>query len=280
VLAWADCRDTISGEILPVRVHDIVAGTISSAADIIVDLNTRASGLPYTDTVYDTTEWEAEAAKIGPISVMFDQVVKLYEAIHEVQSSADVGFRYEVKADGRYTIRVDDWDRDIVSHVEQADILDRLDMRADVDTELITGILKVNYSKEYLSGKRYSIVDESYKNDVEKRYNQTPFVEIDTLLDTEADAESRAQWQLERFSYIRPQLQITVMGTEWYGLRIYDILTIEVTPGNVNRDTRTISGREYFGVYKAQVIGVDPDYSQKTNSIRVVLFEKLSYEVT
>lgn len=279
IIAWEDCRSAIDGDIYPVRVLNVVGGSITSAADIIVDLNTRANGLPYTNTVYDVTEWETEAAKIAPIGVIFDSVVKLYEAIAEVQRSADVAFRYEVKADGLYTIRVDDWTREIVSHAEQVDIYDRQKMAVAINTELLIGIVKVNYAKEYQSGKRKSLVDESYKDDVEKRYNQTPFAEIDTLLDTEAEAQDRANWQLERYSTVRPVIDVTLMGTAWYSLRIYDMLAIEITPGSVNRDNRTIEGREYFGVWKCQVVGIDPDYNTQTVHISAVLAEKLSYEV-
>jgi len=273
-LAEADARND-SGGLFECKVVDCEGVSVTYASDVIKDLFERFIGIVYGATTYDTTEWEAEETALDAIGVVFDSPVKLYEAIRTIQNGANVGFRFEFLADGRRTIRVDDWSRTILKTIPNVDIKNLADLTAPTDSSVLAAEVVVGHSKSWESGKHLTYHNDSSADAVHEQYRQRPLLSQDSLLTSEADAADRADYLLERFSEVRPISEPVLLGAEYLSLRIYDIVVIEYQPGFFDRDYMTLeSDRGYYGLRKAQVLGVAPDFVTEENKVRMVLIEE------
>jgi len=275
VLAEADARDT-SGTPLQALVESMTGIAVTYASDVIKDLNDRYVSIPYLAAHYDTAEWEAEEVALAEIGVLFDQADDLYSHIKKIQSGANVGFRYEVTAEGKRTIRVDDFNRAVARHVNNVEIANIDEIPVETNTENLAGIVIVKYDKN-LAGESYRYVkDDSNEASVLAAYKQDPTVSVNTLLVAESDASDRATGIIAHQGSVRPIVSCDILGREFLATRIYDILELELTPDFANFDDLSIDGREYFGFWKASVISIDPDFRGKTNRVQAVLTEQIT----
>ncbi len=111
-----------------------------------------------------------------------------------------------------------------------------------------------------------------------ENYREQPTIEIKTELITEAQADARAELYAARFSNMPRIVPLIIMGIDSYTLRIYDVIEVELTLGFVNADTGEITGdREFFGVWKIQILGIDPNFNENEegNNIAAYLIEKI-----
>jgi hypothetical protein len=255
------------GAPLACRVVEPTGIAISNVADIIVDLNDRVLDLPFDNNVYDTAEWVAESANLSTVAVVFDQDIELFEAIRILQNGSTKGFRYEIKADGLRTIRVDDFDRAPLASVDTIDIRNSNSMPIATDSAVFATHVTIAYAQDYNDkGKFLRVTDETYREDAMLKYRQDPLLEVEALVTTQALAESRGLWQAEKLSEIRGQATIELMGQNFYTLRIYDILDIDFST----------TERVYFGKWRCQIIGVDPRFDGLTNRITAILIERVA----
>lgn len=273
ILAYADCRSggASNGSVLSCRVLSCSGASVTYASDVIKALNLEALLITYNSSNYDTTEWEVEEKSLSAVGVSFNKTVKLFDAIREVQSGANKGFRYEIKPDGRRTIRVDDRERDQAYIAYQSEIKNIDTLKVESNSDLLCATALVLYKKNYESGDFRIYKDASSLEDVKNNYRQAPSVEFETLLQTEALADDRAEYSLERFSVIPKILNVTLLGDRWYNLRIYDIVKIAITDGEVDFDNGEITGREFFNIWRAQVLSVDPVFNEISNRVKLVL---------
>lgn len=275
VLAEADGRKA-NGEPYKCRVIDSIGIVNTYASDIIKDLNERYINVDYNNSLYSTTEWEAEETELESIGIVFNKQLELYEAIAEIQRGSNVGFRYEIAADGRRTIRIDNLERDSVFYVPNIEIMNIFESPIRTYKELLSAIINVGYAKDYESDKYLHVENDDYMDDVLQEYREQPTVKFDTHLITQLQAEDRAELYVSRFSEMPKILETTLKGIEYFSVRIYDIIEIEITNGSVNADTGEIIGREFFGIWKVQVLSIDPDYNIQSNNITAYLIEKIA----
>lgn len=276
-LSQADARadGAADGDVLPCRVCGSVGIAITYAPDVIKDLNDREADIVYGATEYDTTEWESEQSDLSPIGIVFNKQIPLFEAIGMIQAGTNKNFRYEFNADGLRTIRVDDWDRASNRHIYNTDIYNINEIAITSDPGLLAASVKVLYHKDFDTDEWLKSVDASKLLYVKQTYNQTPQIEIETYLTTESAADERALWSANRFSDVLRICEIELRGREHLDIRIYDIVTVELTPGFVDLDNDTITGREYFGVWRCQVISINPDARGLKNNIGLILIEEV-----
>jgi len=274
VIAEADGRKA-NGEPYKCRVVDSIGIINTYSSDIIKDLNERYINVDYNNSLYNTTEWEAEETSLEPIGIVFNEQIELYEAIAEVQRGSNTGFRYEIAGDGRRTIRIDNLDRDSVFYIPNIEIDNIFDSPVRTNKQLLSATVNVGYYKDYEGDKYLHVENDDYMDTVLQNYREQPPVNFDTHLVTEAQAEDRAELYASRFSEMPKILETTLKGIEYFAVRIYDIIEVEITNGTVNADTGEITGREFFGIWKVQVLSIDPDYSQQSNSITAYLVEKI-----
>jgi hypothetical protein len=233
-----------------------------------------------------------ESSTLTTAGVVFDKDIELYEAIRILQGGGNRGFRYEIRADGYRTVRLDDWERlptKIVDwtydtgeqmtdeygnilqfkierpSVTRLDIKNSLSMPVSTDTSNFYASVTVAYDKDFNGGKYFRVTDSSKETEAFNKYRQKPSIEIETLLTNSTDASSRALWSAERFSDIRGIVDIVLHGQEYYNVRIYDTLYIDFSGET----------RQYYGKWKAQIIGINPEFDGLSNRVMAVLTEKL-----
>jgi hypothetical protein len=277
-LDYEDCREegAIDGTVLECRVLASEGIANTYASDVIKDLNDRELNITYNASNYDTTEWEAEETALTPIGVLFDTEIKLYDAIRQIQAGSNVGFRYEIAADGRRTIRIDDWDRTKTMHVYKEEIHNIDSIPVESEKDLLAAEVKINYAQDYYSGDFLSYLYDDEKETIYTEYGQQPRSIIDTLLTNETNAQARALWTFARYSTIPRVAKLELHGERFLTLRIYDIISAELTTGFVDLDAETITGgREYFGVWKLGILAIDPDLKNTMNVVEAVLIERI-----
>jgi hypothetical protein len=253
-----------TGSVLECRLLNPVGIANTSAADVIRDINQRILGIEYTSSNYDFANWETAKATLSPIGVLFTSQMEVYKAIANIQNSCNLGFRYDIGSDGKRRIIFDDWTAEPIANIFWPDIKDNLTLTVKSDSTLLAAIVTAKYAHDYHADTWQTSVDDSRQADVTALYRQTPTMEIDTYLVSEAAAEQRAAFSAERFSKVFSTAEITLHGSQWYGLKIYDIITLELKTDR----------RSYFGRWKAQVIAVDPSLDDLTTKISAVLIER------
>lgn len=270
----ATARDA-SGNPYKCRVKGSVGYTANNPIDVIVHLNDRYLDIKYTSSNYNTSECYNCTLGLSEIGVLFNKQIDLYEAIRILQDSSITGFRYDTDNLGLRTALLDDTSKDETFYIENVDIKDADDIGYDTDISLLASTVNVNYAKDYTEDKPLTVVNNDNLVYCTETYRIQPTQNYDTLNVTEADAITRAENEALKFKDARKIVGLTTMGDQFLPLRIYDTGTIELTNNFVDRDGLTSTGtRPWLGVWKVQILSVNPDISAKTNKIRALLVTK------
>ena len=278
-LAEADGRNA-NGGLFDCKVVNPIGVVVTYATDVIKDLFERALNVPYNDLNYDTTEWEAEETGLVTIGLALVKPALLYTVINDISSGSNAVFRFEFLPSGQRTIRLDDWSRATLLHVPVIDIRNATDIEVPTDTDLLAATVVIEYAEAYTTNVLLRHTDTSQLESVLNKYRQQPTLTLPTALTTEGHAELRAAHAIERFTDVHGLVNLVLMGADYLALRIYDVIIVEMGYGDFNLDLGVFTGdREFYGIQKAQVIGVDPDFEAETNKVRVVLIEEYSYDV-
>ena len=235
---------------------------------MIIDLNQRVIGASFNNSNYDVTEWEQEETSLSSGGWVYDEQLKLFDAIKLVQNGSIIGFRYEIKPDGRRTIRIDDPNRNAIGRIESVDFRNRNELPVSTDAQLVFAEIKIKYNKSFNSGKFLSVDNNDFSETVKENNKQQNRNTSETMLNNETDANTRALNDATRFSVVPEILSGDLMGKEFLDLRIFDILNLEITPGFADADNDTIIGREYYGFKKGKVIAIDPDSKKIVNNVK------------
>lgn len=289
VLNTTDARDS-SGSVRECKLVDAIGIANSGAGDVLKDLNERFLNKGFTSTFYNTTEWTAETASLtAVIGISFESSILLYEAIRLIQNGSEIGFRYEINAENKITIRIDDEDREILTTLHNVQF-DRYNISVDTDSSLVFSEVTINYSKSYNSGVSLSVTNDDFKEEV-AGYRQQRSLLVETFLTTESDAETRALFDATRFSRV-PEIVTLLIDTPtkadrttFLNLRIFDILKAELTPSEfVDLDNETIEGRVFYGIQAIKVLSIAPVPDKMQNRITAKLLpdyiERLHFDFT
>jgi hypothetical protein len=272
-LSAGDGRDD-DGKYLACRILAPTGISITRLSDVIIDANERYLDRPYTATYYDLTEWAAEETAISSGAVYLSDERKLADLIVDIQNKSNVGFRYEINAEGLRTIRIDDESRTPIGTIQNLEILNRDELPVENDPSILAAEILIGYNKNYSDGTFPNIVFNDNAEEILNTYQQRPQYPadgpLDTFLTSEANANSKAEYIDERSSSVRG-----IVGTmlrNYLSLRLLDIYYAQLTPAGFI-DGTTITGREYLGIRKIKIIEVEPDNRAKTNSIKAVIID-------
>ncbi|MDD3388320.1 MAG: hypothetical protein PHU58_07635, partial [Prevotella sp.] len=254
-----------TGSVLPCRVRNCVGIPNNSVLDVIKHINSSVLDIEYNASNYNLSAWASASALLCPVGVVFNQQQEVYKAIATLQNGANLGFRYEITPDGLRSVRIDDWARPVDYTVFWDDIKDNLTLKAVTDSTLIAAVVAVDYLHDYAEDAWTRYVNDRLYDEVLLKYRQAPTLTIEALMLTEAFAEQRSEFALERYSSIPRKIQIQLHGRDYYGVQIYDMLAIELS----------IPGRPYLGWWEAQVISIDPDFDELSNAIEAVLVRRI-----
>lgn len=271
IIIYNGCRDS-SGGVRTVKLVSPTGIAIANAADIITDLNARYADIEFTDVFYNVSEFTSESSILSTAGVLFAHEINLFDAIQQVQNGCNLGFRYEINAAGKRTLRIDDENRAAAFFVDHTLIDNIDDLPVDTDKDLVFGEATVNYNKSYVTENYLRVNDDTNKTYVRNTYRQLSKNIVDTIMTNETDANFRAAFDAARFKDI-PEIAtvelkaLNAVAREWFmQARVLDIIRIALVPINsfVNDDTVT-AGREYYGVKYAKIIGINPIPEENKN---------------
>ena len=264
-LASADARET-SGAVRKVKLVNPIGEVVSYASDVIKALNLRILGIPFVSSFYNLTEWTVEETALSPIGILIDKERPLNDWIKDIQGGANIGFRYEITPDGKRTIRVRDNYRASSVFIPKVSIFNNDLLPVKTDSDTVYAEVKVRYGKSYESGDILSVLNNDYKDHVIASYRQRKRLTVDTFLTSSAYADDRAANDALDFSEIRPNATLRIVGTEYLGLKIYEVITVELEQPD----------REYFGTREALILSIAPEGRTQTNILQVRLLDFVS----
>ena len=267
-LSEADGRGGPDNDARACRLVGCVGKAISRITDIIVDLDNQASGIPpaVIADYYDVDEWNAEAATISTGGFYLAEQKPFLDVIKELQDGANKRFRYEINAENKRTIRIDDNDRAAIMFVPKEKILENETFEMETDREAVFANLEINYARNYEADSSLRVVDSSKQSEVIDSIRSAPTKSYDTLLQTEALALERAAREAEMLGRVWFFLTVTLIGREFKALRITDVIEIELE----------LEDREWMGIWRAKVTELETkDIRTKT---RLQLLERIPYE--
>jgi hypothetical protein len=276
-IAGADARST-NGDAYDCKVDGSFGIANATIADIIVDLNLRYAGIVFTASNYDIAEWAAESAALTTGGWLFKKKTPLYKAIAILQAGAVAGFRYEIN-NGLRTIRIDDWTRANVARISREELSGQLAFSITFDPKNIAGIIDVKYAKDFEADSFLTETNNDNQGYAIQNFRDlgNKSIPIETVLTAQADAAARALWSSTRYAELRGVFSDSLRGLTHLWRRIYDCIEIEITPAMFDADTATyLAGREYFGVWKVQILSVNPSVKMKTNQITARLVAKVA----
>ncbi len=270
-LAQADGRKdgAADGQPYRCRVLGSVGFPVTYASDVIKHLNLYYLGVEYNDSNYDTTEWEAEEVSLSTIGVCFNTQTKISTAIKQIQDGANVGFRYEIN-EGLRTIRINDITRAVSFSAHYEDILNQDDLPVTTDKDYLAATLKVLYAYDYYDKKYKSYVNGDYAQTMLEEYGAQNIKELTTLLTSQSDAEDKTDWYYSMFQDIPKIVTVTLRGSDFFSVRIYDVCFLDLTTDIMDIIDRTPE-RIYYGRWKCQVLSINPDMEGLSNEITAML---------
>jgi hypothetical protein len=211
-------------------------------------------------------EWNAEAATISTGGFYLAEQKPFLDVIKELQDGANKRFRYEINAENKRTIRIDDNDRAAIMFVPKEKILENETFEMETDREAVFANLEINYARNYEADTSLRVVDSSKQSEVIDSIRSAPTKSYDTLLQTESLALERAAREAEMLGRVWFFLTVTLIGREFKALRITDVIEIELE----------LEDREWMGIWRAKVTELETkDIRTKT---RLQLLERIPYE--
>lgn len=192
---------------------------IKNPADIIVELNKRYLDIDYNLSNYDIAEWEDEKQYLADVGLYLDDQKDIFEWIEILQYGSTVGFQYFINY-GKRTIRLDNPNRPVTKRVKSVEILN--DIEIDNNAELFSTHAIINYDNKRLENR-------DYYDDVFMQHRKENKFEIDTLLINESDAYDKSVIIMEDQKEVRFITDIEIFGKEYFNLKIFDILDVELS---------------------------------------------------
>jgi len=257
VLSATDARDS-SGNPKQVKV-DARFRDIDSPGDIIIDLILRSFNQLYNSGNYNITQWTAESAYLADVYLYMGKQKSFFEYIEELQNASDYGFRFDIDAEGKYTLKVDDINRAVSATYDYVDIIsDSLKITRDFE-EYATSV-RVGYNYDQESGRGTAVVSDSLSYQVFREYSVYQEKQYQSNLKISTDAQNKADRIALDFSKARNQVSFEIEGIEYR--QIYDIITVDTS-----KYIDGVKVREYMGVRKLKLSGIRWDFGNERTEL-------------
>ena len=255
--------------------------------EIIKELFSFYAGMAYTDENFYTQDMNAELAPLNSvIGVCFQKEMNLFEAVEQVQDSAKIGFQLITKGPV-FSARRDDNNRPPWGTIPAVLVTNLDEVEIEMDTENYATSVKVNYGYDYYNEVYQHIINDTYKQTQLNIFHKEKVYESSSLLKDAAAAAEKAAGLAEFFNKPRQMIYgVKLYGLEYLSIRVYDILTIDLTLDVTEftyrerhigaytqeqvdaaiRRSRLIR-RDFGGCIKCKVMKIQIDFEQITNTI-------------
>jgi hypothetical protein len=306
------CMPPFFGYDVP-EIYDVVCTGVfcpeEYPAKIVAEIINYYAGITYDDYNYNIAEFTAELSPFAKIGIYFDKEVDIFSAIEQIQNASTFTFQFKTDFD-RFTARRNDDTRDVSRNIKAVDITNINEIEIDMNVQEYATIVDVAYNENHMNDRNR---EDKYEH-IQDLRNQTQMLKIyhvekqydaATKLSGEGGALIKADKLIQYFSKLRPMIKdIKLMGREWFSLRVYDIIIIDLrleikahtvprrlvsimnyanqtqVMGLENSGPRQIAGidfgqrekqyREFGGVIKCKVMAVTKDTKTETVTIDLV----------
>jgi hypothetical protein len=255
--------------------------------EIIKELFSFYANLAYTDENFDTQEMTSELAPLNSvIGICFQKEMNLFEAVEQLQDSSKMGFQLITKG-AVFSARRDNNNRPPWGTIPAILVTNLDEVEIEMDTESYATSVKVNYGYDYYNEVYQHIVNDTYRQPQLNIFHKEKIYESSSLLKDAAAAADKAERLAAFFSKPRQMIYgVKLYGLEYLSLRVYDILTIDLTLDVTEftyrerhigaytqeqvdaaiRRQRLIR-RDFGGCIKCKVMKIQIDLEQITNTI-------------
>jgi hypothetical protein len=168
-------------------VVDSGGSMIQDGLDVIADLIETYANIAYVNANFDIEQWQDVQSDIPNIYLYVEKESTVIEEIEKI--TASIQAQFDVRGDGRYTVRVFDDTKAPVKTIEADEMFGVHSLEYNSD-EFLSRVI-VNYS----NGLKYIYDDE--EAEVNKRFKYKRPRVFDTLLVSSADATSFAERVME-----------------------------------------------------------------------------------
>lgn len=246
-----------------------------NAPDVIQDLYNRFANQPFNSTFFDTTEWNANKGGVPTCGLVIDKARKILDIIPDLQNGVYPSFRFDTVVGGtQKTITLDDKIRPVDWFVSSLDVLNIDSLRPKDISDFLFGSVTIQYNKDQTEDEYQRVTVATYEDSVKEFYQWSNSTTIETLLTNITDAQIMADAKALEFSVPIRTMPVTLMGDRYYSVRLYDIMQIDTAFGRDEYLTDDFAGREFLGVVVCQVIGLTPNYSDRTVSFTVKILDR------
>jgi len=246
---------------------DVVGIPVVNAPDIIEYLYLTYENQAFNGTFYDTATWTANKAGVPTCGFVIDKQRAILDIIPDIQNGVFPTFRFDtVVGDTRKTIRLDDKTRPIDWYVSSLDVLNIDDLKPKDVSDYLFGEVTVEFDKDQTEDEYRKITVDTYKQAVIENYQWSNSTTIPTLLTNSTDAQEMADAKALEFSVPIRTIDLILMGQRYFGVELFDIMQVGTAMGRDEYYTGEWEGREFLGVIKVQVIGIQPDYGSLTTA--------------
>ncbi len=246
---------------------------VEHASDVIKDLNKRFLGIDYNTNNYDVQEWEEEQEMLSRVGLYIDKRTKLHEIISQLQRRSNLNFRFEFNTKGKRTVRVNNPQRESLFHIRKEEIDNIDELPVSTDRDQLAAIVSVHYNYDHVNKNYLTVTNREHEQVVFNRERQRPERVFDTFLTDKYLAEERGANDANTLSKIVKRIAVRLKGSRFFSLRIYDTITIELTPSFINANGE-YEGRKYLGTQKALVLSISPKNGKLVNEITAYLIEE------
>lgn len=259
-------------------VADVTGIAVTYASDIIKDLYNRFAEIPYNDLYYNLGAWAAAQTQLPTCGIVISDATDIMQVINKVQNGVYPGFRFSVDVNGKRTIIIDNREKPVSRFVDSLRIFNRDTLKIDEISDYLFKSVTIAYNKEYKGGKFQRVANDDYAENVVEDFQWKDTEEIEVLLNDDTLASEMAAAKALEYSQPQRIAEPVFAGTEFFGIEIYDILAFNTA---LDDDAEIWSGtpaaRPFFGVLVAQVLSVDPNYSEKTTAMRLRILPERQY---
>lgn len=193
-LSAADC--TNSGGNIKMVTCDVRGANMSNSIDILQDILVNYAEILYSDTFFDTIEWNIARGRSFDIAVYENSGRQIKNVIKDIcVSNKGVFMR---KTDGRYTFRISDYTKPPVFTIHPDMMMRDPSMKKDGASFLSECVVK--YNKNHGNGYFEEYRDDSRVLQIKQRYRAYKLKEFETLLVNSSDAQILATAYLDEYS--------------------------------------------------------------------------------
>lgn len=229
---------------------------IDSPREIIQDMAYRYLDKPYTSEFFDITEWEAEGDTLADIRFYIAEPTPFFELLETIQNCSQYGFRVDVDAIGRLTMRVDNINRASSETIERFGIINDI-VPAASDMQNFASDVTVRYDIDYTDDTAMSVINEDYKQDAFDEFLQFKSVSYDSGLKNSTDADTKAEALAIDLSKARNEITLELDYIR--KTKMYEVLTINTRTYRYNSVIR-----DYIGDRKIKISRIlyNPDVTK------------------